>query len=359
MDVKLLPLSSTRRQFLAGGSAALAAGGWSLPARAADAAPLKFMVLGDWGRNGAFHQQQVADAMGEFRQSQFVVTTGDNFYEHGVGTFRDRKWDTSFERIYTNVPQRWYSTLGNHDYAGRVEAQIERTFHDDRWRMPDRWFDIKLDAYGRPDVHLFVIDTVVWRGKEKFPFNLLGTPISRRDQVKQREWLQERLSGSDARIKIVFGHHPIYSVRTRGSYYGMPDLDALLFDQGVTAFVNGHDHCMYHISAPDWRGKATRRMHYICSGAGSKMRPVYPECAVQGLTQESCVVVGEMGGRQPLWHAFFTKSETSPSLDLKGGFAVFELLDTRLGVRFIEPVPDQANSRLWRERYTTHIPIPA
>ena len=111
--------------------------------------------------------------------------------------------------------------------------------------------------------------------------------------------------------------------------------------------------------AEDWRGKATRRMHYICSGAGSKMRPVYPECAVQGLTQESCVMVGEMGGRQPLWHAFFTKSETSPSLDLKGGFAVFELLDTRLGVRFIEPVPDPANSRLWRERYTTHIPIPA
>ncbi len=77
------------------------------------------MVVGDWGRDGAFHQRQVAAAMGEFRQSRLVVSTGDNFYQHGVGSIDDRKWDTSFQRIYTDVPQRWYAVLGNHDYGGK------------------------------------------------------------------------------------------------------------------------------------------------------------------------------------------------------------------------------------------------
>ena len=236
--------------------AAAASGAAGTPAIAAGDTPLQFMVIGDWGRDGAFHQREVAAAMGDFPASQFVVTTGDNFYQHGVSSVRDPKWDTSFNRIYTDVPQRWYPVLGNHDYGGSVEAQIERSFHDPRWRMPSYWFDLRLNAYGRPDVHLFFINTVAWRGREKFPYDWLGSSVRKRDSQNQREWLRDRLGRSDAPIKIVFGHHPIYSVRTRGSYYGMPDLDGLLFDHGVTAFVNGHDHCMYHISAPDWRGRA-------------------------------------------------------------------------------------------------------
>ena len=351
-------LQPTRRDFLASGSAALALGVPPAPSMAAARAPLEFMVIGDWGRDGAYHQRQVAAAMGEFQRSSFVVSTGDNFYQRGVRSIRDRKWDTSFQRIYTDVPQRWYAVLGNHDYGGSVEAQIARTFHDPRWRMPDYWFDVRLDAYGRPDVHLFFINTVAWRGYEKFPYTWLGSSVRKRDQIDQREWLRRRLRESDARVKIAFGHHPVYSVRTKGSYYGMADLDALLFDHGVTAYVNGHDHCMYHISAPDWRGRTPRRMHYICSGAGSQMRPVYPNCAPQGpVSRNGCVTQEQLGPRTPFWHAFFTKSETIGSIDLKGGLAVFSVHDDRLGIRFIEPVADRATGRNWRERYSTAVPL--
>jgi tartrate-resistant acid phosphatase type 5 len=312
------------------------------------------MVIGDWGRDGAYHQRDVATAMSEFGQSKFVVTTGDNFYQHGVGSVRDRKWDSSFQQIYTDIPQHWYAVLGNHDYGGRVEAQIERTFHDPRWRMPDYWFDLRLGLYRRPDIHLFFINTVVWRGREKFPYNWLGSSVSTKQQQRQRAWLEARLKASNAAVKLVFGHHPIYSVRTQGSYYGMPDLDALLFDHGVTAYVNGHDHCMYHISAPDWRGRAAGRMHYICSGAGSQMRPVYPACVPHGLVSESgCVAREKLGLHKPFWHAFFTKSETVSGLDLKGGFAVIEVQDAGLRVRFIEPVADVSAGRRWRERYAS------
>ena len=110
-------LRPTRRELLAYGSATAAASATASPLLARAAPPLQFMVLGDWGRDGAFYQRQVAAAMGEFGRSSFVVTTGDNFYQRGVGSVRDNKWDRSFERIYTNVPQRWYATLGNHDYG--------------------------------------------------------------------------------------------------------------------------------------------------------------------------------------------------------------------------------------------------
>ena len=348
----------TRREFLAYGSAALASGAKGAPALAAGNAPLQFMVIGDWGRDGAFHQRQVAAAMGEFQGSQLVVTTGDNFYQHGVDSIKDRQWDTSFQRIYTNVPQRWYAVLGNHDYGGKVEAQIAKSFHDPRWRMPDYWFDVRLDAYGRPDVHLFFINTVAWRGREKFPYTFLGSSVGKREQIKQRYWLEDRLGRSDAPVKIAFGHHPIYSIRNKGSYYGMPDLDELLFDHGVTAYVNGHDHCMYHISAPDWRGQAAGRMHYICSGAGSQMRAVYPGCIPHGLaSRTACVTREQLGPREPFWHAFFTKSDVNVELDLKGGFAVFDVQNDQLGIRFIEPVADAVTGRGWRVRYAATLPL--
>ena len=315
------------------------------------------MIVGDWGRDGAYYQRQVAAAMGQFRRSQFVVSTGDNFYQHGVGSIRDRKWDTSFQRIYTAVPQRWYAVLGNHDYAGSVEAQISRTFHDPRWRMPDYWFDLRLDAFGRPDIHLFFLNTVAWRADEKFPYNFRGSSVSERDHLKQREWLEKRLRESSARVKIAFGHHPIYSIRSDGSYYGLADLDALLLDHGATAYVNGHDHCMYHISAPDWRGRAAGRMHYICSGAGSQMREVRPACIPHGLaSQTACVTKQQLGPRQPFWHAFFTESD-SEALNLRGGFAVFSIDHDTLAVRFIEPVFDPATGRGWRDRYTAKVPL--
>ena len=353
-----LPLiQPSRREFLAYGSAALALGLPGGPLLARSNPPLRFMVVGDWGREGAFHQREVAAAMGDFQSSQFVVSTGDNFYEHGVRSITDRKWDSSFQRIYPNVPQQWYAVLGNHDYGGSVEAQIEKSFHDPRWRMPDYWFDVRLSAYGRPDIHLFFINTVVWRGSEKFPLSFLGSSVNKKAQARQREWLQARLGQSDAPVKIVFGHHPIYSVRTQGSYYGMADLDALFFDHGVTAYVNGHDHCMYHISAPDWRGKAAGNIHYICSGAGSQMRPTYPHCVPEGpVSQSACLTEEQLGPRKPYWHAFFTESPLE-SRNLEGGFAVFEIHDEMLDFRFIEPLPDVAAGTRWRERYRAPIPV--
>src|SRR5436190_9727127 len=48
---------------------------------------LNFIVMGDWGRNGADHQKEVAVQMGKTATeiiSEFTISTGDNFYPSGV-----------------------------------------------------------------------------------------------------------------------------------------------------------------------------------------------------------------------------------------------------------------------------------
>ena len=89
------------------------------------------------------------------------------------------------------------------------------------------------------------------------------------------------------------------------------------------------------------------------------MRAVYPSCIPRGLASETaCVTKDQLGSRQPFWHAFFTKSDQNPELDLKGGFALFQVQDKEIGIRFVEAVPDPSKGRLWRERYSATLPYP-
>jgi predicted MPP superfamily phosphohydrolase len=88
-----------------------------------------FLVVGDWGRNGQGDQQSVADWMGiaaSQLNAKFVISTGDNFYCCGVASVDDPQWVSSFENVYRShsfqIP--WYVSLGNHDYQGNVQAQI-------------------------------------------------------------------------------------------------------------------------------------------------------------------------------------------------------------------------------------------
>ena len=91
---------------------------------------LNFLVFGDWGREGQKEQLAVAEQMGTAAAAigaKFVVSVGDNFYEHGVKSVNDSQWQTSFEKIYTaaSLQVPWHAILGNHDYHGSCEAQIE------------------------------------------------------------------------------------------------------------------------------------------------------------------------------------------------------------------------------------------
>lgn len=259
-----------RRDFVGAASAAALAAPQLACARAAG--PVSFLALGDFGRDGAAHQREVARQMGVEAgriDSQFVVTLGDNFYNDGVKSAVDPQWRSSFEDIYTakSLQKPWLATLGNHDYRGNPQAQLEYAAASARWRLPSRYY-VHQVRQGGVVADLFMLDTAPmvapYRDSKTMPFrqNVLD-----QDPEAQLRWLEAALKASTAPWKFAFGHHPVFS---GGEHGDQPELVArvrpLFETYGVQLYVNGHDHDLQRIE----RSGVT----YVCSGAGSETRSV-------------------------------------------------------------------------------------
>jgi tartrate-resistant acid phosphatase type 5 len=235
---------------------------------------LEFLIFGDWGRDGQFHQTEVAAQMGlaaAASKCRFIISVGDNFYDKGVQTAADAQWKSSFEEIYTasSLAVPWYVILGNHDYKGRPEAQLDYAKTHPNWKMPARYFSAVESITETEKVDFFFIDTSPFIEEYQTEKDM-GDEIMAQDTSAQVEWLDRALSDSKATWKIVIGHHPIYS---GGSEHGdQPELihniNPLLEKHGVSVYFNGHDHDLQHIV----RGS----VEYFNSGAGSKVRPPGP-----------------------------------------------------------------------------------
>jgi tartrate-resistant acid phosphatase type 5 len=242
--------------------------------RAAFPPTADFLVVGDWGRNGTSHQREVAAQMDEIAASvasRYVISVGDNFYEDGVQSATDPQWRTSYENIYTarSLQVPWFVALGNHDYRGVPQAQLDYAKTSARWRMPSRYYKIAGRDIGAAHLDMFVIDTspLVHKYREKV-HEAIAANVAAQDVPAQLEWLDRTLSESTAPWKVVVGHHTIYS---GGSGHGdTPETTELivpiLHRHGVQAYINGHDHDLQHIRRDG--------VDYVCCGAGSEVRPV-------------------------------------------------------------------------------------
>lgn len=277
----------TRRSVISGvaGSLALAASPFAAWAQSRSA--LTFLAVGDWGRNGLFHQQDVADRMGETASrigARFVISVGDNFYEDGVSGIDDPMWKTAFEDVYRapSLQVPWYVALGNHDYHGDSQAQIDYSAKSARWRLPTRWHAFQEQAPDGATVEVFVLDTspliqsYYKDGAEK-------VKVAGQDVEAQLAWFEQRLAASKADWKIVVGHHPVYSggrpdagpakgeSEPGGSRDLIARLDPILQRHRVPLYLNGHEHDLQHVR----RGVTD----YVCTGAGSKTRT---HCDMEG-----------------------------------------------------------------------------
>lgn len=319
----------TRRELLVGSTATLCTA--AMKPRSSDAfSPerFNFLVVGDWGRDGKHYQCHVARQMAVEAQrinARFVVSTGDNFYNLGVSSVTDSQWDTSFYNIYCDPPLlglKWYPVLGNHDYGGKVRAQVDRSERCDRWCMEGQRYVKWGRDLGHKDLDLFLLDTVAWQGKENFPFMLFGSNVAKDDPRKHCDWLAEKLGASTAKFTLAFGHHPIYSIGPHGGKAKMLDLDRMLREHGVAAYICGHDHCLSHITDCG--------MNYVCSGGGSKELqtftgdPKVHGCVLRGHCpplREEAAVPG-----YPRWHSVVDRA----------GFASFSLGEDELSFRLID-----------------------
>lgn len=217
---------------------------------------ISFLVVGDWGRKGNYNQSNVAFQMGRTGEElniDFVVSTGDNFYEDGLRSINDPVFEKSFSKIYTakSLQKQWYSVLGNHDYRGNVKAQLSPNLRN----IDSRWICLRSFILNAEIVELFFIDTTPfvdkyflkpnphhydWRGvmpRQHYLSNLLKD-------------LESALQNSTANWKIVVGHHTIRSIGHHGETKELKkQLLPLLEANNVEMYINGHDHCLEHMTS--------------------------------------------------------------------------------------------------------------
>src|SRR5437868_6031658 len=175
---------------------------------------VRFAVIGDNG-TGDTPQYEVAAEMEAYRKVvgyDFVTMMGDNIY----GSHKPRDFELKFETPYKpllDAGVKFYACLGNHDDSNETRY---KPFNMDG----QRYYSFK-----KGDAQFFVLDS-----------NYMD--------AAQLEWINNQLSGSTAKWKIAYFHHPLYS---DGRFHG-PDLDLRkqlmpMFEKyGLNVVLSGHDH---------------------------------------------------------------------------------------------------------------------
>lgn len=225
---------------------------------------LHFLAIGDWGRRSSAQTATAAimEQTAEQTDARFTLSVGDNFYESGVSSLADPQCNNTFEAVYqgARMQQPWYVVLGNHDYEGNPQAQIEYTTRSSRWIMPSRYFTFSKATPDGTPIRFVAIDTNPFISAYK---GAGYSDLDRQNTVQQLRWLDSVLVHAPETWKIVIGHHPIYSVGPHGNE---PDLISqllpILTKNHVQAYLCGHSHDLQHIQQAG--------IDYVVTGAGTE-----------------------------------------------------------------------------------------
>jgi hypothetical protein len=192
---------------------------------------VRFIVFGDSGK-GDTAQYELGHRMSVHQWDQSFDTAlmlGDNIYPSGDPDDLPAK----FERPYADLLKRgvsFYAALGNYRH----------------FNMGGRGYYSFTKGDGL--VEFFAVDSTYFT-------------------LRQQRWLEEALQASQAKWKIAFFHHPLYSSADRhGSKLELrSDLEPILVRHGVDAVFSGHDHVYERV-------KPQQGVQYFVSGVGSKPR---------------------------------------------------------------------------------------
>jgi tartrate-resistant acid phosphatase type 5 len=201
---------------------------------------IRVLAFGDYG-NGSVAQRQLSEVMLRTHRSKafdFGITLGDNFYSVGMDSPDDPRWNTQWEQLYGPLGIIFYSSLGNHDWgqSDSPAAEILYSARSPNWRMPSPYY-----SYLAGPVQFFALDT-----------NELSD--------RQLMWLKDGLARSQAKWKVVYGHHHIFSAWRLDN----PTLIARLLPvlKGhADLYLCGHDHNL-QVLRPE------AGLHFVVAGGG-------------------------------------------------------------------------------------------
>jgi hypothetical protein len=198
---------------------------------------VKFLVIGDSG-TGDSSQYAVATKIAEARQRfpfEFAIMLGDNLYGSEGPSAYVRKFERPYKPLL-DAGVKFYAALGNHDEPAQ------------RFYKPFNMDGQRYYTHGKGDVEFFVLDSTYM------------TP-------QQIGWLKDELSRSNAKWKIPYFHHPIYSSGERhGAERDLQVLvEPLFLQHGVDVVFAGHEHFYERLKPP-------KGIVYITQGGAAKLR---------------------------------------------------------------------------------------
>lgn len=199
---------------------------------------VRWAVIGDNG-TGERPELDVANQMERYWsvvKFDFVTMDGDNIY----GGHSPRDFKLKFEEPYKPLLDenvKFYASLGNHD-----DPQLEINY------KPYGMDGNRYYTFQKKNVQFFVLDS-----------NYM-TP-------QQLSWLEDKLKNSNAKWKIAYFHHPLF---TCAKFHG-PDIDLrnqlmpMFTKYGVNAIWSGHEHVYEHL-------KPQQGIYFFVEGESGELR---------------------------------------------------------------------------------------
>ncbi|KAJ3319867.1 hypothetical protein HDV06_005843 [Boothiomyces sp. JEL0866] len=215
---------------------------------------LTFLAIGDWGADYNLpYLRMVADQMdikAEQTDADFVIALGDNFYNDGVTSPDDPKWKVLWFDSFTGRTRdlQWYCILGNHDWYGNEDAQLEFSVIHPQWYMPD-YFYTKSFEYDSFTIGFIFIDTDLlfygYFGQLSDDFASKGWSIEKETHLQQLQWIQDQFDAmKNYEYVVVLGHHHLVTCNDEDSGIYMQDLLNIIEDNAASAYIYGHKHTL-------------------------------------------------------------------------------------------------------------------
>lgn len=274
---------------------------------------LVFGVIGDSGevtRGLLGVSRRMAVYHRERAKFDFVLMLGDNIYSDGVGRGIAKVFEAPFaDLLAAGVP--FYAVLGNHDIRRGTDIQI----HYPTWNMKGRRFykftksDGLIEFFGLDSTALsdeaknLEVAETARLDKERTALERKKTLtaseqrrlaaidaeveedvafINEQEAVKNAQlvWLRDALTNSQARWKVVFLHHSIYSAATkRGGHGGQRSvlrlralLEPIFVGGGVDLVLAGHDHHYDRSTLQPAKSPTGHQVQYVTAGASARLR---------------------------------------------------------------------------------------
>ena len=210
---------------------------------------VRLIAFGDYGM-GNEDQEAVMKLVEDICTSKGIhgiLLLGDNIYMDGVANIQDPKWKKVIEQPFSKpciskIPL--YPILGNHDYKGNPNAQIEYTKTNKNWNFPHRFYSLVIDDL----LEVVALDTNV----ADFCFD---------KDLCVVDYLFDRIENSKAKWKLAIGHHPVIGSSSKHPV-GLQGKLLLPTLCKLDAYLAGHSHHLEHIKPKDCKGE------FFISGAG-------------------------------------------------------------------------------------------